>query len=62
MNDFVQGEIYHDRAGNSYTYVRRGLTASTVLIFEDATGKRTCRHESGNFRWDDQQTELDILK
>jgi hypothetical protein len=62
MNDFVQGETYSDRAGNLYTYVRRGLTASTVRVFEDTTGKLTCRHESGNFRWDDQQTELDILK
>lgn len=62
MNDFMQGEIYLDRNGNSYGYVRRGLTGSSVRVFEDNNGKLTCRHETGNYRWDDQQTEMDIMK
>jgi hypothetical protein len=58
--NFNVGQKYLDRIGRVYTFARKGT--GSVIVFEDADGKATCRHESGNLRWDEQRTDEDIVE
>ena len=61
MSDYVIGQIYIDRLGREYTFVRRGISSSAVKVFKDSSGQLTCRNENGMYRWDDEKTNEDIV-
>ena len=54
---FKEGVSYKDRVGREYTYLYR---TGGVLVFS-IDGEKKARHVSGNYRWDDKETEMDIL-
>ena len=58
--DFVENEIYVDREGNEYKFLRK---IGGVAIFEplDSKRKRIVQHFSGRYRWDDQDHPRDII-
>lgn len=58
MIKFEVGKIYEDRVGNKYTYLYKN---SNVTVFEIGD-KKAARHESGRYRWDDVDTDMDIVK
>jgi hypothetical protein len=58
MMNFEAGKTYKDRAGNTYIYVKK---SGNVTIFRDET-KEVARHSSGRYRWDEQDTEKDIVQ
>lgn len=55
---FKEGVSYKDRVGRGYTYLYR---TGGVLVFS-IDGEKKARHVSGNYRWDDKETEMDILE
>lgn len=55
---FEEGNAYYVRQGNQYTFVRK---SSGVTVFADIEGKLTCRNDRGMYRWDDKQTDEDIV-
>lgn len=59
MEKFTVGNEYLDRKGRVYTFERK--SSGEVLVFKSEDGISTCRHISGNFRWDGLQTEEDII-
>lgn len=54
---FVEDKIYKDRAGNEYTYLYK---SGGVTVFQRDNTK-TCRNVDGKYRWDDKETDKDIL-
>lgn len=58
MNTFHHGVKYIDRVGRVYSFVRK---SGGVTVFEDVNGKPTCRNDKGLYRWDDKQTDEDII-
>jgi hypothetical protein len=55
---FEENQNYVDRKGRQYTFVRK---SSGVTVFADTTGKQTCRNDKGWYRWDDKETDEDII-
>jgi hypothetical protein len=58
MMNFEAGKTYRDRAGKEYTYVRK---SGNVTVFHDGS-REVARHSSGRYRWDEQDTEKDIVQ
>lgn len=56
---FEIGKKYTDRLGREYTFIRKG--SGSVIWFEDSSGKLKARNESGAYRWDNKQTDEDIV-
>lgn len=54
---FEIGKTYSDSAGENYIFLYK---VGGVTVFEDMDGLRKCRNESGMYRWDGKETELDI--
>lgn len=54
---FETGKIYSDCVGESYIFCYK---LGGVTVFENMGGVRRCRNESGMYRWDGKETELDI--
>jgi hypothetical protein len=54
---FEEGKSYKDRVGNQYVYLYK---SGGVSIFS-LNGVKTCRHIFGKYRWDDKETEMDIV-
>ena len=54
---FEKGKTYKDIAGNYYEFLYQ---SGGVAVFS-LNGGKTCRHISGKYRWDDRQTELDVV-
>lgn len=50
-------KTYSDRLGESYIFLHK---SGGVTVFENMDGFRKCRNESGMYRWDGKETELDI--
>ena len=55
--NFVQGQTYKDREGAFYVFLHKN---GNVCIFSDGT-RKVCRHASGRYRWDEKQTNVDIV-
>lgn len=56
---FEDGNIYYDRKDRQYTFVRK---SGGVTVFSDADGELTCPNDEGLYRWDDKQTDEDIVR
>jgi hypothetical protein len=56
--NFEIGEIYRDRAGKFYIYTRK---SGNVTIFHDGS-RQVARNHSGRYRWDDRDTQEDIVE
>jgi hypothetical protein len=54
---FEKDKIYLDRIGNQYVFVEK---RAGVTVFEDILG-RTHRNSVGRYRWDDKDTDMDIV-
>lgn len=54
--NFEPGKTYKDRAGNTYTYMKK---SGNVTVFHDGT-RLVARNSSGRYRWDDQDAQEDI--
>lgn len=54
---FETGKTYSDRLGESYVFLYK---SNGVTVFENMDGFRKCRNETGMYRWDGKETELDI--
>lgn len=55
---FKENASYKDRIGREYVYLYKN---NGVLIFS-IDGEKKARHVSGKYRWDDKETEMDILE
>jgi hypothetical protein len=55
---FEENQTYFDRDGLPYIYIRK---SGGVTVFQDDKGKLVCRNHVGMYRWDDKETNLDIL-
>jgi len=58
MKLFKIAQIYHDRLSRPYIFYEQ---VGGVTKFYDITQKPTCRNIDGNYRWDDKQTDEDIV-
>jgi hypothetical protein len=56
--NFEPGKFYRDRAGNEYTYVKK---SGNIAVFHDGE-REVARHSSGRYRWDDRDTQEDIVE
>jgi hypothetical protein len=54
---FVEDKIYKDRAGNEYTYLYK--SGGVTVFLKD--GAKACRNVDGKYRWDDKETDKDIV-
>jgi hypothetical protein len=55
--NFEKDKTYVDRINNQYVFIEK---RGNVTIFEDILG-RTCRNSIGRYRWDDKDTDMDII-
>lgn len=56
---FEKEKLYKDRKGTEYKFLDK---SGGVLIFLDSEHKKVCRSLSGFYRWDEKETDWDILK
>lgn len=54
---FEKGKVYLDRIDNQYVFIEK---RGNVTVFEDMLGT-TCRNSVGRYRWDDEDTDMDII-
>ena len=54
---FEKGKVYLDRIDNQYVFIEK---RGNVTVFEDILGT-TCRNSVGRYRWDDEDTDMDII-
>lgn len=52
-------KFYTDREGVEYTFVRQ--TGNVTVFKEWKSDVVTCRNANGAYRWDNKQTEKDIV-
>ena len=55
---FKYGETYYNKTGEAYIFLNK---SGGVTVFEDMDGFCKCRNETGMYRWDGKETELDIV-
>ena len=56
---FIEGEYYVDRDNTQYIYVER--RGGVMVFLNTTTRERAIRNSVGRFRWDDQDTSIDII-
>jgi hypothetical protein len=57
--NFVENDIYLDREGKEYRFIAK---VGGVTKFEDIkSGKTIVQHQSGRYRWDDNDHPKDIV-
>ena len=56
---FIKNNYYLDINRNKYKFIEKAH-GSNVLLFLDNNNIKVCRHFSGNYRWDEKDTDLDI--
>ena len=56
---FIENEIYIDRDNTQYRYIER--RGGVTVFFNLTTNERAIRNSVGRFRWDDQDTSIDII-
>ena len=56
---FVENATYYSRSGEAFTFLYK---SGNVTVFADIEGKRSCRNSDGMYRWDDKETNVDIVK
>jgi hypothetical protein len=56
---FIEGEYYVDRDNTQYIYVER--RGGVTVFLNLTTNERAIRNSVGRFRWDDQDTSIDII-
>lgn len=55
---FEENKTYVDRQSRQYTFIRK---SGSVAVFAESIGKQTCRNDKGWYRWDDKETDEDII-
>jgi hypothetical protein len=56
---FIENEIYIDRDNTQYRYIER--RGGVTVFMNLTTNERAIRNSVGRFRWDDQDTSIDII-
>jgi hypothetical protein len=57
--EFIVGEIYVDRDNTQYRYIER--RGGVTVFMNLTTNERAIRNSVGRFRWDDLDTNFDII-